>query len=121
MGLKYKDFDAMFDEMTVEKVSFKAFGKMYSIDKAMPASIVLEMARQEKGGSISSEFLFRAARSIFGDDILNEISANKGFTVAKLEQLIKWAFETINGGDTTDAEEEEITEDDAAGGVKRKN
>lgn len=111
MKRKYKDFDAMFEEMNGEKIAFKAYGKMYEIDKAMPASIVLELARREKDSGIDSEFLFKVARHIFGDDVLDEIASNKGFTMAKLEQLIKWAFEAINGKADTDAEEE-ITEDD---------
>ena len=106
----YKDFDAMFAEMKQETIPFKAFGKVYHINKRIPASIVLELSRREKGGTLDNDFMLNAGLQIFGNDILNELCAHHDFTVDMLGEMIKWAFEAING--KVEDEGEELTEDD---------
>lgn len=113
-----KNFDAFISEMTRETVSFTMFGKTYEIEKRMPAVIPLELSKYDDEDGIPPKVLFRAANNIFGKDILGELCENPLFTVDVLAELVKWAFEAING--TADDEPAEITEDDA-GAPERKN
>ena len=118
MANKFKDFDAMVSDMHEETVPFKAFGKLYNIRKAIPAALVLELARKEKDETLSNEFVFKAARQIFGDAVLSDLCNNPDCTFDKLTKMIQWAFTTINGPE--EEEPEEVTEDDVEG-TKRKN
>jgi len=110
MANKFKDFDAMFSEMTAETIPFRAYGKIYHIRKEIPAVIVLEMARMEEGATISQKLIFKTAAAIFGDDVLRELCAKPGFSAKKLEKMVEWAFSAING--KADDDMQEMTEDD---------
>lgn len=113
-----RNFDAFISEMNRETVSFTIFGKTYEIEKRMPAVIPLELSKYDDDDGIPSKVLFKAANNIFGKKILDELCVNPLFTTDVLAELVKWAFEAINGGG--DSEPEEITEDDA-GAPERKN
>ena len=119
MAKKYKDFDAMFAEMNHETIPFKAFGKIYEIPKKIPASVVLEMARREKDDTLDNVFLFKTAAAIFGQKCLDELTAHTEFSAEMLSEMIRWAFQAINGK-TDDDDLEELTEDDT-GAVETKN
>ena len=106
----------MFAEMKGETLPFRVFGKVYEIRKAIPAALVLELARRESGEELDDAFLLRAGEVIFGQATLHEIAAHEGFTLDMLAEMIKWAFAEINGPDEGDAA---VTEDDA--GVKHPN
>lgn len=110
MANKFKDFDAMFSEMKAETISFRAYGKMYHIRKEIPAIIVLEMARMENKATISPQLIFRAATAIFGEDTLRELCTKPGFSAKRLEKMVEWAFNAING--KADDDMQEMTEDD---------
>ena len=118
MANKFKDFDAMFSEMTAETIAFRAYGKMYRIRKEIPAVIVLEMARMENKVNVTPQLIFRAASAIFGEETLRELCSKPNFSAKKLEKMVEWAFSAING--KADDDMQEMTEDDA-GAPERKN
>lgn len=113
---RFHDFDAQFAEMRHETVEFRLFGKMYTIEKRMPAFVPLEMARMEDDDKLDNRMVFRAAVSIFGEKNLREWEKDPRFTVEVLGSMVKWAFEAINGK----VEPESVTEDDT-GAVHSKN
>lgn len=106
-----KNFDAMIAEMNHETVSFTMFGNIYEIEKRMPATIPLELSKYDDEDGVPSRVIFKAARNIFGDKILDELCSNPKFTTEVLNELVKWAFEAINGSGEPD-EPEAVTEDD---------
>ena len=108
----YKDFDAMFAEMHADTIPFKVFGKEYQIKKAIPADMVIELARMEDGESLPIKFLYRVGLKIFGKETLDEIMANPTFSSEMLNAMIQWAFQVING--KVDADGKELTEDDSS-------
>ena len=110
MANKFKDFDAMFSEMTSETIPFRAYGKMYHIRKEVPAVIVLEMARMESKANVTPQLIFKAATAIFGEETLRELCSKPGFSAKKLEKMVEWAFNAING--KADDDMQEMTEDD---------
>lgn len=116
-----RNFDAMIAEMNHETVAFTMFGKTYEIEKRMPATIPLELARYEDEDNVPNSVIFRAAKNIFGDDTLRELCEHPQFTVDVLSELIKWAFDAINGGGDDPHELEEMTEDDFGAVSERKN
>lgn len=115
---KFKDFDAMIAEMHHETEAFRIFGKEYHIKNDLPAIVVLEMSKYDDDVSIPTKVLIRAGRLIFGDDVLDELTAHPEFTTPVLFSMIRWAFSVCGGGE--EKEMEEITEDDI-GVTKRKN
>ena len=114
-----KNFDAMIAEMNHETVSFTIFGKTYEIEKRMPATIPLELSLYDDEDGVPSRVIFKAARNIFGEKILNELCKHPQFSVEVLNELVKWAFEAINGSEAD--EPDEVTEDDFGGAAERKN
>lgn len=116
----FKNFDRMFSEMKHETIPFQVYGKTWHIKKAIPAVIVLEMARYEDGEGVPNSVLFRAARPIFGDQALNEWCAQPDFSADKLSAMIRWAFQAINSEDEPDSPEP-VTEDDMGEEIGRKN
>lgn len=118
MANKFKDFDAMFSEMTAETIPFRAYGKIYHIRKEIPAVIVLEMARMEDGAAISPKMIFKAAAGIFGEEVLSELCKKPGFSAKKLEKMVEWAFAAING--KADDDMQEMTEDDSGASKGKK-
>ena len=96
----YKDFDQMFARMKGETIPFRIYGREYRIPCDLPASLVLELARCE--GEVPPELVVRAAVRIFGEAALDEICAHDDFTMAKLEAMLSWAFETIGGANVRD-------------------
>lgn len=118
---KFKDFDAMFSEMTRETIPFKIFGKTYEIYKEIPASLVLELSRHEQNEDMSTMFLLKCGNMIFGEDVLNEICANPAFSAKMLGTLIRWAFNEINGNGEHDEDGQEFTEDDTGAAPAAKN
>lgn len=115
-----RNFDAMIAEMNHETVSFTMFGKTYKILKRMPAVVPLELSLYDDEDGVPSRVIFKAARNIFGEKILNELCQHPQFTVDVLSELVKWAFEAINGT-VEDDEPVELTEDDAVAPAERKN
>ena len=111
MANKFKDFDAMFSEMKAETIAFRAYGKIYQIRKEIPAVIVLEMARMENNVNITPQLIFRSAAAIFGEETLRELCSQPNFSAKKLEKMVEWAFNVING--KPDDDMQEMTEDDA--------
>lgn len=116
----YKNFDRMFSEMKQETIPFQVYGKTYRIKKAIPAAVVLEMARHEDDEGVPNSVLIRAAHSIFGDEALAEWCSRPDFSADRLGAMIRWAFQAINGQDEPD-EPEPVTEDDMDGESGRKN
>lgn len=119
----YKDFDAMFSEMEYETIPFKAFGRHYSIRKAIPAALVLEMAEYEDDKDIPVQLLYKATKLIFGEEVLEYWKTKPEFTIDKLGIIIQWAFTAIKGADEEEPEIEEVTEDEllVSQKPKRKN
>ena len=118
MAKNVRNFDAMISEMNHETIAFQIFGKTYEIEKRMPALIPLELARYDDDAAIPLRVLFRAARSIFGEDTLNELCKHPEFSADVLSKLIAWAFDAING---IDADEPEAVTEDTVGAPERKN
>ena len=87
--------EAFFARMKGETIPFRIYGREYRIPCDLPASLVLELARCE--GDVPPQLVLRAAARIFGEETLNEICAHDDFTMAKLEAMLSWAFETIGG------------------------
>lgn len=116
---KYKDFDRMFAEMQGETIPFIAFGEEYQIKKQIPAWIPLEMSSYDDDHAMPAKTVFRAARMIFGEKQLSKLCENPDFTMDKLEIMLRWAFEAIQGKDEAE-EAEEVTEDTMAA-VPEKN
>ena len=108
----YKDFDAMFAEMHTDTIPFKVFGKEYQIKKAIPADMVIELARMEDDENLPIKFLYRVGLKIFGKETLDEIMANPGFSSEMLNAMIQWAFQAING--KVDEDGKPLTEDDSS-------
>ena len=115
---KFKNFDAMLAQMKHETIPFQIFGKRYEIKKRIPAVVVLEMARHEEDETIPNKVLFEAGAQIFGKAIMDDLCKHEDFSVDVLGELIKWAFEAING--TEEDEPEAMTEDDV-GALSEKN
>lgn len=116
-----RNFDAMIAEMNHETIAFTMFGKTYEIEKRMPATVPLELARYEDEDNVPNGVLFRAANNIFGRETLRELCAHPQFTVDVLSELLKWAFDAINGKEEDAREMEEMTEDDFGTATERKN
>lgn len=105
----FKNFDAMLAQMKHETIPFQIFGKNYEIKKRIPAVVVLEMARHEESEAIPNKVLIEAGMQIFGKAIMDDLCKHEDFSVDVLSEMIKWAFEVING---TEEEPEAVTEDD---------
>ena len=123
---KYKDFDKMFSEIHHDTTSLKVYGKFYTIEKAIPAEFVLELAKYENTEDIPETLLIKTGRRIFGEKALKEWCNHSDFTADMLGEIIKWAFTEIMGKGEDEEEEEdfeELTEDDmgASATTKRKN
>lgn len=114
MANKFKDFDRQFAQMRRDTITLRLFGKDYVFPAVIPAFIPLEMARYEDESEVPPKVMLRAARVMFGDDVLAEWSGHAEFSVNMLGQVIKVAFEMINGTDEGD-EPEGVTEDDGEG------
>lgn len=93
----YRDFDRMFASMRGETIPFRIYGKEYRIPCDLPAALVLELSRCED--SVPPKLMFSAAERIFGRETLDEICAHDDFTLAKLEEMLVWAFSACGGGD----------------------
>lgn len=108
----FRSFDSFISEMQHETVSFEMFGKTYEFEKRMPALVPLELAKYDTDAVIPRAVLNRAALQIFGEKTLSDLCAHPAFTIDVLDELIRWAFQVINGiGET---ESIEVTEDDVA-------
>lgn len=108
-----RDFDSFISELRREKLSFTMFGKTYEFDKRIPAIIPLELALHDDEEGIPPRVMFRAAYAIFGKATIDELGAHPDFSLDVLSELIKWAFDAINGKDVFDGPVE-LTEDDSA-------
>lgn len=112
---RYYDFDRQFAEMKRETYTMKVFGKEYTFPAVIPADIPLMMARYGDEKNIPVREILNAARRMFGT-ALDEWRQHPEFGVDNLGDLLRAAFEIING--TDEPETEEITEDDAGGETK---
>ena len=96
MSERYKDFDSFFEEQERKPLTFKMFGEEHELPPAMPAAIMLKMARlqQEKGKDedISEDQMASMAVDLLGDKLFEEL-CSKGLDLEQLEELIKWATE----------------------------
>ena len=79
------------------------------------------IAVKEAFDNLPSGVLFRAANNVFGRETLRELCAHPQFTVDVLSELLKWAFDAINGKEEDAHEMEEMTEDDFGAATERKN
>lgn len=116
-GKMYHDFDAQFAEMKREHVTFKFFGKEYSIPATIPAILPLELSRYEEGEGVPPSLMFKVIRLMFGDDVLAEWCEHREFTIDMLGEIIKVVFGKING--TEESDDEGVTEDDVGEPVKK--
>lgn len=108
----FRSFDSFISEMKHETASFEMFGKTYEFEKRMPALVPLELANYDAGAIAPKAVIVKAARMIFGDNTIDDLKENPAFTTEVLDELLKWAFEVING--IVEAEPVELTEDDTA-------
>lgn len=104
MRENFKDFDAMFAEMEEEKLFFQLFGRRYEIKKRLPAAIVLRLARAEQEQPVEAGLMAEAAQALMGKKQFDELMANPDFSMDMLGEILKWAFEAIEGGGPGDGE-----------------
>lgn len=114
----FRSFDSFISEMKHETASFEMFGKTYEFEKRMPATLPLELARYDDEEGIPTRILAKSAYAIFGKATIDELCKHPDFDFKVLNELLKWAFDVINGKET--AEVVELTEDDTAA-PERKN
>lgn len=113
-GRMYHDFDAQFAEMNKETITFKFFGKEYTIPATIPAVLPLELSRYDDSEGVPPKLMFKVVRIMFGEDTLNEWCENRDFTIEKLGEIVRVVFLKINGEDDA-TETEGVTEDDGGG------
>lgn len=113
----YRDFDAMFPELSgnpsdegAGKGCIKLFGKKYYFSLNPPAALVLEMVRHSTEKNMPWQSMVRLAYAIFGEDALNEMSMHPAFTTKILGAIIDYAVRAING--LEESAPAEMTEDD---------
>lgn len=114
----FRSFDSFISEMKHETASFEMFGKTYEFEKRMPAILPLELARYDDEDGIPPRVMFKSAYAIFGKATIDDLCKHPGFDLEVLGELLKWAFDVINGKES--AEVVELTEDDTAA-PERKN
>lgn len=94
----FRDFDAMLAEMEGETLCFQLFGRRYRMKKRLPAAIVLKLARAEPDQRVEAELLAQAARALLGQRQFDELMANEDFSMDLMGEILKWAFQRIDGG-----------------------
>lgn len=120
MAKHFRNFDKFIAELKHETASFAMFGKTYTFEKKMPAVIPLQLAKYGDEDDIPPRIIFQAARQIFGENTVKELEAHPAFSLDVLTELIRWAFDVINGKDESEEEPVAVTEDDTAA-PERKN
>ena len=93
----FRDFDAMLAEMEGETLCFQLFGRRYRMKKRLPAAIVLKLARAEPDQRVEAELLAQAARALLGQKQFDELMANEDFSMDLMGEILKWAFQKIDG------------------------
>ena len=93
----FRDFDAMLAEMEGETLCFQLFGRRYRMKKRLPAAIVLKLARAEPDQRVEAELLAQAARALLGQRQFDELMANEDFSMDLMGEILKWAFQKIDG------------------------
>ena len=93
----FRDFDAMLAEMEGETLCFQLFGRRYRMKKRLPAAIVLKLARAEPDQRVEAELLAQAARALLGQRQFEELMANEDFSMDLMGEILKWAFQKIDG------------------------
>lgn len=109
----FRDFDAMLAEMEGETLCFQLFGRRYRMKKRLPAAIVLKLARAEPDQRVEAELLAQAARALLGQRQFDELMANEDFSMDLMGEILKWAFQKIDGepGDGEPGDGGAVTED----------
>ena len=93
----FRDFDAMLAEMEGETLCFQLFGRRSRMKKRLPAAIVLKLARAEPDQRVEAELLAQAARALLGQRQFDELMANEDFSMDLMGEILKWAFQKIDG------------------------
>lgn len=93
----FRDFDAMLAEMEGKTLCFQLFGRRYRMKKRLPAAIVLKLARAEPDQRVEAELLAQAARALLGQRQFDELMANEDFSMDLMGEILKWAFQKIDG------------------------
>lgn len=107
------DFDKFMSERNAETFDVVVFGKTYKCKKEIPAIVPLKMARAEQADPAESiKLVFSAAASLFGSEGVENMCAD-GITFNEMSQLVKKAFDLINGVDDDDEELQEVTDEDS--------
>lgn len=95
-GRRYRDFDAMWDELHLEPISIKVMGTHHVLPPRLPARIVLRAERLEKergeDGEITTAELVELARDFFGSQRV-EAWFDEGMSVEQLTDVFQGSMQ----------------------------
>jgi len=98
---RYKDFDSAWAENASDPLTVKVLGKKYKLPSAIPAKVVLAIARS-KGMSPDAELpldkVMELLDPFFGPGVLAEW-LDKGLDVDQLGDVFKWSMAMYSGVD----------------------
>ncbi len=103
----FLDFDAMMAERQPQMVTLRVFGEDVVIPRAIPASVVLMLLREDEAAPIPTSVLMDAGKAVFGKRLVAWLQRTD-FSLDMLAELLKTTFELINGAPGQKA----VTEDD---------
>ena len=115
---KMLDFDNFLAEKKRQYVEVKVYGKVYKVQKEIPAALVIELARmaEDKGGADAAaegRMTLKMGEALFGEAGMKEI-CRKGISAVDLTLLIHRTFAMITGKNV-DGEDIGETVDDESG------
>lgn len=120
---KLLDFDNFLAEKKRQYVDVKVFGKVYKVQKEIPAMLVIEMARaaerKKNDAAENGKMTLKMGEAMFGRAALDEI-CGKGISSTDLAQLIDRTFAMITGKDVDGEDINAETVDDESGMVTPK-
>ena len=107
---RYKDFDKFFAERKAECITFKMFGKVYSLPSSMPAILMVKILRSEKDSEMSPEDVINICELMVGKQQFLDL-CKRGMTIEHMEGILSWASKQYGGKADTGAELPEREED----------
>ena len=108
----FKDFDEAYEEISQKTLDFKVAGKQYSVSAQLPASVVLnQISALDATGRVDSSKIGEFLASILGEEILDDMLANK-VSWKQLEEILNWLMIEYNVVPDPNAEPVEDDGDD---------
>ena len=103
MANRFKDFDAAWAEKVSPELSVRVLGTTYTLPAALPAKVVLMLARMKAANSdpnadVPLDRVIELLEPFFGPGVLEQW-ANAGMDVNQMSDVFGWAMSVYQGGD----------------------